>query len=167
MAMSSYDGLPQLACQRQSKSKAKSKTAAASKPKEKTFFEKFKASVTGPPTAAAQQAAKDFHANIGKSEGAADQKIKDAMNAGIGSLGGATADSKMYADNLKRYNDYLKSQGQPVGGPMGGKGALTVGPQRPATPEITPEMREAALGYVRVSAGRWSGSLLHGCSSQR
>ena len=70
-----------------------------------------------------QQAAKDFHANIGKSEGAADQKIKDAMNAGIGSLGGATADSKMYADNLKRYNDYLKSQGQPVGGPMGGKGA--------------------------------------------
>ena len=75
------------------------------------------------------------------------------MNAGIGSLGGATADSKMYADNLKRYNDYLKSQGQPVGGPMGGKGALTVGPQRPATPEITPEMREAALGMFESQQG--------------
>ena len=35
----------------------------------------------------------------------------------------------MYADNLKRYNDYMESQGQPVGGPMGGKGACTM-PQR-------------------------------------
>ena len=111
---------------------------AASKPKAaapKSFFEKLKASVTGPPSAAAVQAGKDFHANVGKSEGAADQKIKDAMNAGIGSLGGATADADMYAENLKRYNDYMESQKQP------------------APTEITPEMRQAALGMFESQQG--------------
>ena len=74
------------------------------------------------------------------------------MNAGIGSLGGATADSKMYADNLKRYNEYMKSQGKPVGGSgaMGGKGGPRTMPQQP---EITPEMREAALGMFESQQG--------------
>ncbi len=94
-----------------------------------------------------------FHSQSNKSEGAADQRIKDAMNDGIASIGGATADADMYAENLRRYNEYLKSQGQSVGGPVGGKGALTVGPQRPATPEITPEMREAALGMFESQQG--------------
>ncbi len=128
----------------------KARTSSAVTPKEPSFMDKLKASVTGPPTAAAQQAAKDFHANVGKSEGTADQRIKDAMNAGIGSLGGATADSKMYADNLKRYNDYMKSQGQSVGGPVGGKGGPRTMPQQP---EITPEMREAALGMFESQQG--------------
>jgi hypothetical protein len=64
----------------------------------------------------------------------------------------------MYADNLKRYNDYLKSQGQPVGGPsandpFANKGYSRTMPQRPATPEITPEMREAALGMFESQQG--------------
>ena len=126
----------------------KARTTSASKPKEKSFMDKVKGSFQ--PFNPGSQAAKDFHANVGKSEGAADQRIKDAMNAGIGSLGGATADSKMYADNLKRYNDYLKSQGQPVGGPMGGKGGPRTMPQQP---EITPEMREAALGMFESQQG--------------
>jgi len=113
-------------------------------------MDKFKASITGPPTAAAKAASDAFHANVGKSEGAADQKIKDAMNAGIGSLGGATADADMYAENLKRYNDYMESQGKPVGGPMGGKGGPRTMPQQP---EITPEMREAALGMFESQQG--------------
>ena len=81
--------------------KPKEKTAAAKKASQpkaaapKSFFEKFKASVTGPPTAGALAAQKEFMDNVGKSEGAADQRIKDAMNAGIGSLGGATADADM------------------------------------------------------------------------
>ena len=124
------------------------KASKASKPKEKSFMDKVKGSFQ--PFNPGSQAAKDFHANVGKSEGAADQRIKNAMNAGIGSLGGATADSKMYADNLKRYNDYLKSQGQPVGGPMGGKGGPRTMPQQP---EITPEMREAALGMFESQQG--------------
>jgi hypothetical protein len=118
------------------------------KTKEKSFMDKVKGSFQ--PFNPGSQAAKDFHANVGKSEGAADQKIKDAMNAGIGSLNGATADSKMYADNLKRYNEYMKSQGQPVGGPMGGKGGPRTMPQQP---EITPEMREAALGMFESQQG--------------
>ena len=136
----------------------KARTKSAVTPKEPSFMDKFKASITGPPTAAAQAAADAFHANVGKSEGAADQRIKDAMNAGIGSLGGATADADMYADNLKRYNEYLKSQGQPVGGPsandpFANKGYSRTMPQRPATPEITPEMREAALGMFESQQG--------------
>ena len=121
--------------------KPKERTAAAKKASQpkaaapKSFFEKFKASITGPPSAAAIQAGKDFHANVGKSEGAADQKIKDAMNAGIGSLNGATADADMYAENLKRYNDYMESQKQP------------------APTEITPEMRQAALGMFESQQG--------------
>jgi len=144
--------------------KPKERTAAAKKASQpkaaapKSFFEKFKASITGPPSAAAIQAGKDFHANVGKSEGAADQKIKDAMNAGIGSLGGATADADMYAENLKRYNEYMESQGKPVGGPsandpFANKGYSRTMPQRPATPEITPEMREAALGMFESQQG--------------
>ena len=115
-----------------------------------TFFEKLKASVTGPPTAGALAAQKEFMDNVGKSEGAADQRIKDAMNAGIGSLGGATADADMYAENLRRYNEYMESQGKPVGGPMGGKGGPRTMPQQP---EITPEMREAALGMFESQQG--------------
>ena len=127
------------------KPKPKPKAAAPS-----SFMDKFKASITGPPTAAAKAASDSFHANVGKSEGAADQKIKDAMNAGIGSLSGATADADMYADNLKRYNEYMESQGRPVGGPIGGKGGSRIMPQQP---EITPEMREAALGMFESQQG--------------
>jgi hypothetical protein len=121
--------------------KPKERTAAAKKASQpkaaapKSFFEKFKASITGPPSAAAIQAGKDFHANVGKSEGAADQRIKEAMNGGIGSLGGATADADMYAENLKRYNEYMESQKQP------------------APTEITPEMRQAALGMFESQQG--------------
>jgi hypothetical protein len=141
---------------KQTRPKARTKSAVT--PKEPSFMDKFKASITGPPTAAAKAASDSFHANVGKSEGAADQRIKDAMNAGIGSLGGATANADMYADNLKRYNEYMKSQGQPVGGPsandpFANKGYSHTMPQRPATPEITPEMREAALGMFESQQG--------------
>jgi len=70
-----------------------------------------------------------------RSEGAADQRIKDAMNAGIGKAASATADADMYADNLKRYNDYMESQKQP-----------------PPT-EITPDMRNAALSMFESQQG--------------
>ena len=119
----------------------KARTAAASKaskPKAaapQSFMDKLKASVTGPPTAGALAAQKEFMDNVGKSEGAADQRIKDAMNAGIGSLGGATADADMYAENLRRYNEYMESQ------------------KKPAPTEITPEMREAALGMFESQQG--------------
>ena len=139
------------------KTRPKARTAsAATAPK--SFMDKLKASVTGPPTAGALAAQKEFMDNVGKSEGAADQRIKDAMNAGIGSLGGATADADMYAENLKRYNEYMESQGKPVGGPsandpFANKGYSRTMPQRPATPEITPEMREAALGMFESQQG--------------
>jgi hypothetical protein len=111
----------------------KSKSKSKSKPKEKSFMDKVKDSFQ--PHNPGSQAAKDFHASQGKSEGAADQKIKDAMNAGIGSLGAATANADMYADNLKRYNEYMESQKQP------------------APTEITPEMRQAALGVFESQQG--------------
>jgi len=76
-----------------------------------------------------------FHSQSNKSEGAADQRIKDAMNAGIGSLGGATADADMYAENLRRYNEYMESQ------------------KKPTPTEITPEMRQAALGMFESQQG--------------
>ena len=56
----------------------------------------------------------------------------------------------MYAENLRRYNEYMESQGKPVGGPMGGKGGPRTMPQQP---EITPEMREAALGMFESQQG--------------
>ena len=114
------------------KTRPKARTASASVPKT-SFMDKVKGSFQ--PFNPGSQAAKDFHANVGKSEGAADQKIKDAMNAGIGSLNGATADADMYAENLKRYNDYMESQKQP------------------APTEITPEMRQAALGMFESQQG--------------
>lgn len=76
-----------------------------------------------------------FHSQSNKSEGAADQRIKDAMNAGIGNAASATADADMYAENLKRYNEYMESQKQP------------------APTEITPEMRQAALGMFESQQG--------------
>ena len=116
-----------------------------SKPKEQTFFEKLKASVTGPPTAGALAAQKEFMDNVGKS---------DDGPSGIASLKntGTTpeADADMYAENLRRYNEYMESQGKPVGGPMGGKGGPRTMPQQP---EITPEMREAALGMFESQQG--------------
>ena len=82
---------------------------AASKPKAaapQTFFEKLKASVTGPPTAGALAAQKEFMDNVGKS---------DDGPSGIASLKntGTTpeADADMYAENLRRYNEYMESQG--------------------------------------------------------
>tara|TARA_R100001198_G_scaffold54946_1_gene31141 strand:+ start:5275 stop:6054 length:780 start_codon:yes stop_codon:yes gene_type:complete len=116
---------------KQTKPKARTRTAV--NPNKTSFTDKVKGSFQ--PFNPGSQAAKDFHANVGKSEGAADQRIKDAMNAGIGSLGGATANAAMYADNLKRYNDYMESQ------------------KKPAPTEITPEMREAALGMFESQQG--------------
>ena len=109
--------------------------AVKKKDKPKSVFEKFTDSISGPPTAGAIAASEAFHASQGKSEGDADQKIKDAMSAGIGSLGGATSNATMYADNLKRYNDYMESQKQP-----------------PPT-EITPDMRNAALSMFESQQG--------------
>jgi hypothetical protein len=87
--------------------------------------------------------------NVGKSDDG-----PSAMQGGIASLNGATADADMYAENLKRYNEYMKSQGQPVGGPVGGKGGGKGGPRTmPQQPEITPEMREAALGMFESQQG--------------
>jgi hypothetical protein len=127
--------------------KPKERTAGASKAsKPKTsFMDKFKASVTGPPTAGAIAAQKEFMDNVGKSDDG-----PSAMQGGIASLNGATADADMYAENLKRYNEYMESQGRPVGGPMGGKGGPRTMPQQP---EITPEMREAALGMFESQQG--------------
>ena len=121
----------------QPKSKISSAPKTSSMPKAtpKSGWEKFKDSLTGAPTAGAIAASNAFHASQGKSEGAADQKIKDAMSAGIGSLGGAKSDTDMYADNLKRYNDYMESQKPP-----------------PPT-EITPEMRNAALSMFESQQG--------------
>tara|TARA_R110000787_G_scaffold55180_4_gene127580 strand:- start:209 stop:1027 length:819 start_codon:yes stop_codon:yes gene_type:complete len=119
------------------KQKKTSVPKAANNPAPQSVFDKFKASLSAPQTQKqkdAQQAAFD---NAGKSDlGAADQKIKDAMNSGIGSLsGGAKSNVDMYADNLKRYNDYMESQKPP-----------------PPT-EITPEMRNAALSMFESQQG--------------
>tara|TARA_R110001632_G_scaffold93728_2_gene199356 strand:+ start:263 stop:1150 length:888 start_codon:yes stop_codon:yes gene_type:complete len=77
-----------------------------------------------------------------RSEGAADQRA---------AAGAAPVDmTETYAENLKRYQDYMESQGQPVGGPAGGKGGPRTMPQQP---EITPEMREAALGMFESQQG--------------
>ena len=133
----------------------KARTAAASKPKEQSFMDKFKASVTGP--SVKNKVTSYSHQTDNDDSGAS------AMQAGIASLGGATAgagtaDADMYAENLKRYNEYMESQGKPVGGPsandpFANKGYSRTMPQRPATPEITPEMREAALGMFESQQG--------------
>ena len=128
----------------------KARTRSASVPKEQSFMDKFKASITGP--AVKNNVTSYSHPTDNDDSGAS------AMQAGIASLGGATANADMYADNLKRYNDYLKSQGQPVGGPsandpFANKGYSRTMSQRPATPEITPEMREAALGMFESQQG--------------
>ena len=123
---------------------------AASKPKAaapKSFMDKFKASITGPPVK--NKVTSYSHQTDNDDSGAS------AMQGGIKSLGGATAgagtaDADMYAENLKRYNEYMESQGRPVGGPMGGKGGPRTMPQQP---EITPEMRQAALGMFESQQG--------------
>ena len=130
----SYQGGP-MASQPSSGLPAAAPKAVKKKDKPKSVFEKFTDSISGPPTAGAIAASEAFHASQGKSEGDADQKIKDAMSAGIGSLGGATSNATMYADNLKRYNDYMESQKQP-----------------PPT-EITPDMRNAALSMFESQQG--------------
>ena len=53
-----------------------------------------------------------------------------------------------YDENLRRYNEYLQSQGQLPR--AGGKGALTVAPQRP---EVTPDMRREALNIFESQQG--------------
>ena len=133
----------------------KARTAAASKPKEQSFMDKFKASVTGP--SVKNKVTSYSHQTDNDDSGAS------AMQGGIKSLSGATADAAtadadMYAENLKRYNEYMESQGKPVGGPsandpFANKGYSRTMPQRPATPEITPEMREAALGMFESQQG--------------
>ena len=133
--------------------KPKEKTAAAKKASQpkaaapQSFMDKLKASITGPPVE--NKVTSYSHPTDNDDSGAS------AMQAGIASLGGATAgagtaDADMYAENLKRYNDYMESQGQPVGGPMGGKGGPRTMPQQP---EITPEMRQAALGMFESQQG--------------
>jgi len=126
--------------------KPKAKTKSASVPKT-SFMDKFKASITGP--SVENKVTSYSHPTDNDDSGAS------AMQGGIKSLGGATAgagtaDADMYAENLKRYNEYMESQGRPVGGPMGGKGGPRTMPQQP---EITPEMREAALGMFESQQG--------------
>ena len=134
----------------------KARTAGASKAAApQSFMDKFKASITGPKVE--NKVTSYSHPTDNDDSGAS------AMQAGIASLGGATAgagtaNAGMYADNLKRYNDYLKSQRKPVGGPpandpFANKGYSRTMPQQPATPEITPEMREAALGMFESQQG--------------
>lgn len=110
----------------------KARTRSASVPKEKSFMDKFKASITGPPVE--NKVTSYSHQTDNDDSGAS------AMQAGIASLGGATAgagtaDADMYAENLKRYNEYMESQKQP------------------APTEITPEMRQAALGMFESQQG--------------
>jgi hypothetical protein len=138
--------------QKNSKKKAAPKKKAAAP---QSFMDKFKASITGP--SVENKVTSYSHPTDNDDSGAS------AMQAGIASLGGATAgagtaDADMYAENLKRYNDYMESQGKPVGGPsandpFANKGYSRTMPQRPATPEITPEMREAALGMFESQQG--------------
>ncbi len=142
----SIGGYDEVKSQKKSKQAAPKQKAAAPK----SFMDKFKASITGPPVE--NKVTSYSHQTDNDDSGAS------AMQGGIKSLGGATEDSKMYADNLKRYNDYMKSQGKPVGGPsandpFANKGYSRTMPQRPATPEITPEMREAALGMFESQQG--------------
>jgi hypothetical protein len=97
-----------------------------------SFMDKLKASITGPPVE--NKVTSYSHQTDNDDSGAS------AMQAGIASLGGATAgagtaDADMYAENLKRYNDYMESQKQP------------------APTEITPEMRQAALGMFESQQG--------------
>ena len=70
-----------------------------------------------------------FHANSNANEGAADQMASAAAGAAPVNM------TKTYADNLKRYNDYMESQKQP-----------------PPT-EITPDMRNAALSMFESQQG--------------
>jgi len=112
------------------KPQKKSTQKAASKPKAaapKSFMDKFKASITGPPVK--NKVTSYSHQTDNDDSGAS------AMQAGIASLGGATADADMYAENLRRYNEYMESQKQP------------------APTEITPEMRQAALGMFESQQG--------------
>jgi hypothetical protein len=74
-------------------------------------------------------------------------------NSGIKSISGGdtpAADDmqSQYDENLRRYNEYLQSQGQLPR--AGGKGALTVAPQRP---EVTPDMRREALNIFESQQG--------------
>jgi len=108
----------------------KARTRSASVPKEQSFMDKFKASITGP--AVKNNVTSYSHPTDNDDSGAS------AMQAGIASLSNAasaTADADMYAENLKRYNDYMESQKQP------------------APTEITPEMRQAALGMFESQQG--------------
>ena len=104
----------------------KERTASASVPKT-SFMDKLKASVTGP--SVENKVTSYSHPTDNDDSGAS------AMQAGIASLGGATADTDMYAENLRRYNEYMESQKQP------------------APTEITPEMRQAALGMFESQQG--------------
>ena len=106
-------------------------------PKKQSFADKIsggikslasKLNVTGPPTAAAKAAQKAFMENVGKS---------DDGPSGIAALKNTTdaqAQADQYAENLRRYEEYMKSQ-QPKG------------------PEITPEMRQAALQTFESQRG--------------
>lgn len=63
-------------------------------------------------------------------------------NSGIASLKNTTdaqAQADQYAENLRRYNEYMQ-----------GQNALTVAPQQPA---VTPEMRQAALQTFESQRG--------------
>tara|TARA_R110000851_G_scaffold32955_1_gene88042 strand:- start:433 stop:1254 length:822 start_codon:yes stop_codon:yes gene_type:complete len=120
----SIGGYDEVKPQKKSKKKAAPATSAPSS---------FMDSITGPPTAQTLAASAAQTAGMGN-----DDADASAMQAGIASLSNAasaTADADMYAENLKRYNDYMESQKQP------------------APTEITPEMRQAALGMFESQQG--------------
>lgn len=80
--------------------------------------------------------------------GASDKSgIASLVNRATSNLGGLT-EQNQYDENLRRYNEYLQSQGQLPR--AGGKGALTVAPQRP---EVTPDMRREALNIFESQQG--------------
>ena len=93
-------------------------------------------------------ALKDYEERSAASKKAMDeflkQTSKDDGPSGIAALkntsGSATGDmADQYAENLRRYNEYMQ-----------GQNALTVMPQQPA---VTPDMRRAALGVFESQRG--------------
>jgi hypothetical protein len=143
----SIGGYDEVKSQKKSKQAAPKKKAAAPK----SFMDKFKASITGPPTAQTLAASAAQTAGMGNDGPSGIASLKNTGTT-------PAADADMYAENLRRYNEYMESQGKPVGGPsandpFANKGYSRTMPQRPATPEITPEMREAALGMFESQQG--------------
>lgn len=116
------------------KANPKDKTAKASEPSKfaqglKSFGDKY--NLTGPPTEAALAAQKAFMDNVGKSD---DKPSGIASLKNTGTAGSADDMADQYAENLRRYNEYMQSQ-------------------QPQRPTVTPEMRREALNIFESQQG--------------